>query len=82
MTQVLIPLAVAIGALILMVLIVVAMAVIAYHVFGFKQHICPICKEPVRERAALDHGGDPTVYTHYGICAEKHAVVHADRYYT
>lgn len=52
-----------------------------YQVLRFNKVSCATCGEKLRERDALEHGGDPCTYTHTGICADRHAKVHVAMYY-
>lgn len=56
-------------------------ASVLYRALGFNKVSCATCSDKLRERDALDHGGAPTAYTHYGICADRHAKIHAQMYY-
>lgn len=62
-------------------LLLILIAWLVYRVFGWDLVRCATCGDMLHERDAIEHGGDPVVYSHPGICTDRHAKVHADTYY-
>lgn len=69
-------------ALILSIAVMLACAAAAFYFgFRFNRVRCETCGDTLRERDSIEHGGDPCAYTHYGICADRHAKIHAQMHY-
>lgn len=66
----------------LFVVWVVSTAAVLRRAARFNKVRCTTCGGRLRERHAIEHGGDPCAYTHSGICADRQAKIHADTYYT